>query len=87
MISDTEPRFWERYYELPAEVRAHARRSYRLFRDNPDHPSLKFKPLQRYPMVYSVRIGRGHRAVGLRDRDTITWFWIGTHAEFDRDFA
>lgn len=24
-----------------------------------------------------------HRAVGLRDGDLVTWFWIGSHAEYD----
>jgi len=26
----------------------------------------------------------GYRAVGLLEDDEITWFWIGSHAEYDR---
>jgi hypothetical protein len=26
----------------------------------------------------------GYRAVGLVEDDEITWFWIGTHAQYDR---
>jgi hypothetical protein len=26
----------------------------------------------------------GYRAVGLMENDEITWFWIGTHAAYDR---
>jgi hypothetical protein len=33
--------------------------------------------------VYSVRIGIGYRALGLREADTVSWFWIGSHAEYD----
>jgi hypothetical protein len=32
----------------------------------------------------SVRIGVGYRALGLLKADTVTWFWIGTHDEYDR---
>jgi hypothetical protein len=33
--------------------------------------------------VYSVRIGIGYRALGLRKDEQIYWFWIGSHAEYD----
>jgi hypothetical protein len=33
--------------------------------------------------VYSVRIGIGYRALGLQEGDQISWFWIGSHAEYD----
>jgi hypothetical protein len=34
--------------------------------------------------IYSVRVTLGYRALGLLEDDGITWFWIGTHAEYDR---
>jgi hypothetical protein len=35
--------------------------------------------------VYSVRIGLHFRALGKRSaEDEITWFWIGSHAEYDK---
>jgi hypothetical protein len=34
--------------------------------------------------VYSVRVGLDYRAVGLLQGDTITWFWIGTHDDYDK---
>jgi hypothetical protein len=68
---------------LPAEVREHARRAYQLWRANPSHPSLRFKPIQGHDSLYSVRVGRGWRALGHLDAGTITWFWIGSHAEYD----
>jgi hypothetical protein len=29
-------------------------------------------------------VGRNYRVLGLRDGDEITWFWIGSHSEYDR---
>jgi hypothetical protein len=29
-------------------------------------------------------VGLGWRAVGVRDGDTMVWFWIGSHADYDR---
>jgi hypothetical protein len=35
--------------------------------------------------VYSVRAGIGWRAVGvMKNSDTIVWFWIGSHSEYDK---
>jgi hypothetical protein len=31
-----------------------------------------------------VRVGLGYRALGVREADTMVWFWIGSHAEYDR---
>lgn len=68
---------------LPTEVREQARRAYRLWRTNPSHPGLRFKPIQGHTGLYSVRIGRSWRALGRSNGDAITWFWIGSHAEYD----
>lgn len=71
------------FRELPEEVRQHARRNYQRWRENPQHPSLAFRRVHNTEPIYSVRIGIGWRALGLLDGDTITWFWIGSHAEYD----
>ena len=60
------------------------RRTYRLFRDDPRHPGLRFKRVHRTEPVYSVRISQGYRAVGVLQRDAIIWFWIGSHADYER---
>jgi len=31
-------------------------------------------------------VSDGYRAVGIRTGDTIVWFWIGSHNEFDKLF-
>jgi len=35
-------------------------------------------------LIYSVRVGLGYRALGAMAGDTVTWFWIGSHAEYDK---
>jgi hypothetical protein len=43
MKSLTTPRFWQAYGDLPPEIKLAARKQYRLWKDNPRHPSLQFK--------------------------------------------
>ncbi len=69
---------------LPSSVQEQARKSYRLWRINPTHPSLHFKRVHPREPLYSVRVGLGWRALGLRDEDTIAWIWIGSHSDYDR---
>ena len=84
MKSQTTKSFWKHYWALPPEIRQCARRTYKLWRDNPAHLSLFFKRVKEGQPLYSVRIGPGYRTLGLLKADTVTWFWIGTHDEYDR---
>lgn len=85
MKSRTTRRFRELLAALPEPVQRQAQDAYRLFRENPSHPSLRFKPISpRDPTIYSVRVGLRYRAIGIRDDDGILWVWIGSHAEYDR---
>jgi hypothetical protein len=65
-------------------VREQARKAYRRFRENPQHKSLRFKQVHPTLPIYSARVGRKHRAVGVVEGDTIVWFWIGSHADYDK---
>jgi hypothetical protein len=58
-----------------------------MFREDPSHPGLRFKRVSKNEPIYSVRIGLHYRAVGLVKDDTITWFWIGSHDEYERVIA
>jgi len=40
-------------------------------------------PSTRREPIYAVRVGLGHRALGIVEGDVIVWFWIGPHAEYD----
>ena len=84
MTSRGTPRFWAAYRELPPEIREAAQKAYRLFRANVGYPSLQFKKVHDRDPIYAVRVTLGYRAVGLLDDEEITWFWIGTHAGYDR---
>ncbi len=86
MNSLTSPRFWTLYRQLPAEIRQAARQAYQQFAADPAHPSLHFHRLKVDARLWSVRVTRTYRAVGIVREQTITWFWIGTHAEFDQMF-
>ncbi len=84
MNSQTLPQFWKQYYKLPQEVRRRAVKAYRLWRDHPNLPGLQFKHVGNRRPVYSVRISDSYRAVGLLQGDTVYWFWIGAHDEYER---
>ncbi len=84
MISKTTKRFREALAQLPKDVQRQAREAYKLFRQNPHHPSLRFKKVHATEPIYSVRINIDYRAVGVMDGEEIIWFWIGPHAEYDK---
>lgn len=77
----TTPRFWRCYHDLPPEIRQVADQSFDLLKRNPRHPSLHFKKVGK---LLSVRVGMHHRALAAPDETGLLWFWIGTHAEYDR---
>lgn len=65
-----------------------ARDAYQRFQANPSHPGLQFKPLNATLPLWSVRINDSYRAVGVRKgADEIIWFFIGTHADYDKLLA
>lgn len=78
------PRFWACYKVLPAEVRQLADRCYALLRQDPHHPSLHFKKVGQ---LWSVRVGLHYRALAVEKGPDLVWFWMGTHAEYDRLIA
>ncbi|QDZ40586.1 hypothetical protein FRE64_11850 [Euhalothece natronophila Z-M001] len=85
MKSELTNDFVQRFAQLPDGVKQTARKNYKLWKDNPTHPSLEFKKLNTQEPLYSIRVGIGWRAVGvLKTSDTIVWFWIGSHSEYDK---
>lgn len=84
MKSKLTKEFRARLEQLPSDVREQAAQAYEIWRNNPYHNSLQFKRVSRRTPIYSVRIGIGYRAVGLKEDDVIYWFWIGSHAEYDK---
>jgi hypothetical protein len=84
MKSRTTRKFWRMFEALPKDIQDHARRAYRQFHADPSYPALAFKRVNNSEPIYSVRIGINYRAAGLLEGDTVTWFWIGPHDEYER---
>ena len=83
MKSSVTKEFRRRLERLPTSVQEQAVQAYVLWHSNPYHNSLQFKRVSQRQPIYSVRIGIGSRALGLREADHVYWFWIGSHAEYD----
>jgi len=84
VTSRTTERFRKAFQKLPPNVQRQARAAYRLWMSDLSHPSLQFKRVHARDPIYSVRVSLGWRAVGVRSGDTVVWFWIGSHAEYDK---
>jgi len=81
MRSLTTPEFWKAYAALPPDARDAARKTFRIWQQNPRHGSLKFQKRGRF---WRVCIGPGYRALALRVPEGFLWFWIGAHDEYER---
>ncbi|AFY58347.1 hypothetical protein Riv7116_5986 [Rivularia sp. PCC 7116] len=84
MKSLTTSKFRKMFADLPEQVQEQAREAYRQFKEDPNYPSLKFKKVHPQLPIYSARVNRDYRAVGQLDEDTVIWFWIGSHADYDK---
>lgn len=73
--------FWDKYNRLPQQIRNRADENFELLKRDPRHPSLHFKSIGRF---WSVRVGQSWRALAIRDGEDFIWFWIGSHAEYDK---
>lgn len=58
-----------------------ANECYKLLQQDPKHPSLHFKKVGH---LWSVRIGLYYRALAVEENITLVWFWIGSHATYNR---
>jgi hypothetical protein len=75
------PGFWKAFGALPSPVQEVAKRNFALLQANPHHPSLHLKQIGG---LWSARVGLNYRVLGTDVDADIVWFWIGSHAEYDR---
>ena len=75
------PSFWTACETLPASVKRVADRNFEILKANQKHPSLHLKKINRY---WSVRVGIHYRALAVEIEDGLLWFWIGSHADYDK---
>jgi hypothetical protein len=69
---------------LPASSRFHSKsggQNFELLKADPHHPLLHFKKIGQ---LWSVRAGTHYRDLGLNSDDIVVWFWIGSHADYDK---
>ena len=84
MISHTTERFRKLYENLPEQIRKQAMEAYIQFKSDSYYPSLHFKRVHSSRPIYSVRITKDYRAVGIQQNNEIIWFWIGSHSDYDK---
>ena len=87
VISHTNKQFRKLLAELPPEIQKQARQAYLTWLRDSWHPSLRFKQIHPTDPIYSVRISLGWRTVGIRSGDIVIWYWIGSHADYDKLIA
>lgn len=75
------PDFWDCYQSLPGDVQLLAEKSFQLLKSDPRHPSLHLKKVGPY---WSARVGLHYRVLAVEAGDDLVWFWIGSHAHYDR---
>jgi hypothetical protein len=66
---------------LPKDVRELADRCFALLKSDPSHGSLHFKKINQFR---SARVGLHYRALATEAAGDLAWFWIGSHAEYDK---
>ncbi len=87
MKSATLPSFWDTYQYLDKKTRSSAKKAYRLWKENAFHPSLHFKCINNEENIWSVRITPNYRALDILEKDTVTWFWVGSHDDYEKFFG
>ena len=75
--------FKELFAKIPQDVQKQAVGAYHIFKENPYDPSLRFKCVNKKKSWYSARVNDDYRVVGIKKGDTIFWFFIGTHTNYD----
>ena len=84
MISKATRKFWKLYKDLPTNIQAQAKSTYKQFKKDPYYPSLHFKQVHSTKPVYSARISLDYRAIGILQDNKVVWFWIGPHDEYEQ---
>jgi hypothetical protein len=86
MKSNALPSFWKAYEALDEKIKKRARKTYELFSENLS-PFPSFQMYNAEESIWSVRVTLGYRAIGIMEKDTVTWFWIGDHDSYEKYFG
>ena len=87
MRSYVSAEFIEQLRRAPIYIRREAKRAYRLFRKNPDHPQLHFEPKRdKKSPLWTARIfNTGWRVVGLKKDGAMYWDFLGPHDAYMKE--
>ena len=86
----TSRKFREQYAQLPDEIKKLVRLACIQFDRDPSHRSLRHHQLKdtkrskQAPNSFSVSPTMQYRAIYVVENGINVWYWIGTHAEYDR---
>ncbi|MDM8565885.1 hypothetical protein QUF74_09555 [Candidatus Halobeggiatoa sp. HSG11] len=69
---------------MSTQNKQQAREAYKQFQQDPYHPSLQFKRVHSNKPIYSARVNKNYRVVGILQENTIIWFWIGSHNVYEK---
>jgi len=75
------PEFWACYRSLPLPIQSLADKAFGLLKIDPRHPLHHFKKVGN---LWLARVGIHYRPVGVDLPDGVLWFWIASHADYDR---
>jgi hypothetical protein len=75
------PSFWQEYERLPERIQKQADKAFDQLKRNPQHASVQFKQVGKF---WSARVDKNIRALAVKAPDGWIWFWIGTHAAYER---
>jgi hypothetical protein len=82
--SETTGKFQALFAQASVPVQMKIRAAYLLWTENPRHPSLRFKKVHDHLPIFSVRVDLDWRVVGVLRDDTMIWFWVGPHSEYEK---
>ncbi len=88
--NQTTREYREQYKRLPRDVRELTRQVALRFHTDPQLSSLRHHELKdrktgsHRPGTWSVSITMQYRALYVKNGDIHIWYWIGTHADYNR---
>jgi hypothetical protein len=80
----TTIRFWHCYQQLPATVRGLADKNFLLLQQIPSTRRCNSKRSEKFGPPESIR---HYRAIAAETDEGFIWFWIGSHANYDKLFS
>lgn len=84
MKSHVTRSFSKLFQKLPDHVKRKAIQAFKLWKSDRSQTGLHFKKVHVAKPIYSARVGRDYRVLGLVDEEQIYWFWIGSHSAYDK---